>query len=140
MDHAESTAEEWLLLKSVDHGMPVLVAVLPSLPSSEFRLSYPVLVKVSVPYDANEEGLPQFADDLQTLNELERDFRSWDPESKVFVSAARKTGGGQRQWLLYAKSAEAFFALVPENDFIVVAAESDPGWRQVSAILKGVQP
>lgn len=132
------TGDEWLLLKTAIDGNPHFVGVMPRLPSRDERVSYPVRVTVTVAYEATENGLPMYEDDLEALNGLEEALRSWDPERAVFRNAARITGGGVRKWMLYAKAAEEFEALVPENDFMTVATAIDPDWSEVAIILSGI--
>ena len=138
-DMSEDSGDEWYLLKSELPGGPQFVAVMPRLPSGEVRATYPVRVTLTVGYEATENGLPMYEDDLEELNALEQDFRSWDPDETVFRNAIRFTGGGKRKWVLYATSAEAFEALVPANDFIAIATASDPDWSEVSAVLDGIK-
>lgn len=134
-----ASGDEWFLLKADLPDGPQFVAVMPRMPSSDVRARYPVRVTLTVDYEATENGLPMYEDDLEALNALEQDFRSWDPDEAVFRNAIRFTGGGERKWVLYATSAEAFQALVPENDFIVIATVIDPDWSEVAAVLDGVK-
>ena len=130
---------QWFLLKADIDGNPHFVSVMPHLPSQEVRAAYPVRVTVTVAYEATENGLPMYEDDLKALNRLEHDFRSWDPEEEIFRNAIRSTGGGERKWILYATSADEFENLIPENDFIVVATASDPEWSEVAHVLSGIR-
>ena len=133
------TGDEWLLLKTEIDGNPHFVGVMPRLPSKDERAAYPVRVTVTVAYESTENGLPMHEDDLEALNGLEEDLRSWDPEEAVFRNAIRSTGGGERRWVLYATSAEEFEVLVPENDFMVVATATDPDWSEVADVLSGIR-
>lgn len=134
-----TTGDEWLLLKAEIDGNPYFVGVMPHLPPQEERADYPVRVTVTVAYEATENGLPMYEDDLEALNGLEEDLRSWDPEETIFRNAIRSTGGGERKWVLYATSANEFEDLVPENDFMVIATASDPDWSEVARVLSGVR-
>lgn len=131
--------DKWFLLKTEIDGNPHFVGVMPSLPSKEERAAYPIKATVTVSYEANENGLPMYEDDLEALNGLEEDFRSWDPDETIFRNAMRSTGGGERKWVLYATSAEEFGDLVPESDFIMIATAVDPGWSEVSDVLAGIR-
>lgn len=133
------TGDEWFLLKTEIDGNPHFVGVMPRLPSKDDRAFYPVRVTVTVAYESTENGLPMYEEDLQALNGLEDDLRSWDPEKAVFRNAIRSTGGGERRWVLYATSAEEFEALVPENDFMVVETAIDPDWTEVADVLSGIR-
>lgn len=133
------TGDEWLLLKAEIDGNPHFIGVTPRLPPQEERAAYPVRVTVTVAYQATENGLPKYEDDLEALNGLEENFRSWDPEEAIFRNAIRSTGSGERKWVLYATSADEFEDLVPENDFIVIATETDPDWSEVARILSGIR-
>jgi hypothetical protein len=133
------TGDEWFLLKAEIDGNPHFVGVMPRLPPQEERAAYPVRVTVTVAYEATENGLPMYEDDLEALNGLEEDFRSWDPEEAIFRNAIRSTGGGERMWVLYATSADEFEDLVPENDFMVIATVGDPDWSEVASVLSGIR-
>lgn len=133
------TSDEWFLLKSEVDGNPQFVGVMPCLPSKDERAAYPVRVTVTVAYEPNENGLPMYEDDLEALNGIEEDLRSWDPEEAVFRNAIRFTGGGERRWVLYATSAKEFEDLLPENDFMVVATATDPDWSEVATVLSGIR-
>lgn len=136
--NAEQT-RDWLLLRMETHGNPHFVGVLPVLPPQQERADYPVAITVTVAYEATENGLPLYQDDVEALNGLEEDLRSWDPEETVFRNAMRFTGGGQRKWVVYARSAAEFEALIPENDFMVVESSDDPEWSKVAAVLAGIR-
>lgn len=131
--------KEWLLLETEIDGNPHFVGVLPVLPRQQERADYPVAMTVTVAYEATENGLPLYQDDLDALNGLDEDLRSWDPEETVFRNAMRSTGGGQRKWVLYARSAAEFEALIPGNDFMVVESSDDPEWSQVAVVLAGIR-
>jgi hypothetical protein len=132
-------SDEWLLLEAEIEGMPHFVGIMPSLPLQEVRSNYPCKVSVSVDYEATENGLPVYEDDLQALNQMEKDFRSWDENQDIFLNAMRETGDGTRTWTFYAKSLEAFKGLVPENDFIYIEGEDDPEWTSISRILQSIR-
>ncbi|MDX2220602.1 MAG: hypothetical protein SF172_16410 [Burkholderiales bacterium] len=131
--------DEWFLLKTEIDGSPHFVGVMPCLPAEDERALFPVRVTVTVSYETTENGLPMYEDDLEALDGLEEDFRSWDPDETVFRNAIRSTGGGVRKWVLYASTVEEFEALVPDNDFIAIATAVDPEWSQVSDTLAGIR-
>lgn len=133
------TGDEWFLLKTEIDGNLNFVGVMPRLPPKNERAAYPVRVTLTVAYESTENGLPLYEDDLEALNGLEEDLRSWDPEETVFRNAIRSTGGGERRWVLYATSAKEFKALLPENDFMVVATALDLDWSAVADILSGIR-
>lgn len=130
---------EWLLLRSLTDGRPCFVGVVPTLPPADVRAAFPERITIVVAYEADDQGLPLYADDLEALNGLEDDIREWDPEQRVFLNASRSTGLGERRWILYASDVDAMEALVPENDFMDISAEHDPEWSEISAILAGVK-
>jgi hypothetical protein len=134
-----ATGNEWFLLKAEIDGNPHFIGVMPRLPPREEMSAYPVRVTVTVAYEATDNGLPMYEDDLEALNGLEEDLRSWDPDEAVFRNAIRSTGGGERRWVLYATSAEEFEALVPENDFMVIETATDPNWSEVAGVLSGIR-
>ena len=136
---ADSDEGKWLLLRSLTEGKPRLVGVIPELPPATIRAAFPERITIVVAYEADENGLPIYADDLEALNGLEEDIREWDPEEQVFLNAARSTGLGERRWILYASNVEAMESLVPENDLMDISAEHDPEWSEISAILAGVR-
>ena len=130
---------DWLLLRSVSEGRPCFLGIIPELPPEKVRAAYPHKITVVVTYEADEKGLPVYADDLEALNALEGDFREWDPQEQVFRFALRSTGLGQRRWVLYATDVDKMEALVPENDFLDIEAEHDPTWAEVASVLAGVR-
>ncbi|HEY9143099.1 MAG TPA: hypothetical protein VIM90_03610 [Arenimonas sp.] len=132
-------SQKWLLLRSLTEGKPRFVGVIPELPSTNVRAAFPERITIAVKYEADQNGLPLYADDLEALNGLEGDIRAWDPEERVFLNAARSTGLGERRWILYASDVDAMEALVPENDFMDISADHDPEWSEVSVILAQVR-
>jgi len=129
---------EWLLLQSLTEEKPCFVCVIQELPPANVRAAFPEKITVVAAYEADANGLPIYAGDLEALNALEEDIRAWDPQEQVFLNAARITGLGKRRWILYASNADAKKALIPENDFLAISAEHDPEWSEISAILAGV--
>ena len=129
----------WLLLKSLSEQKPFFVGVIPEVPPESVRAAYPHKITIVVTYEADENGLPVFADDLEALNALEGDFREWDPEEQIFLFALRSTGLGRRRWVLYASDVGAMERLVPENDFLDIEAEHDPRWEEIASVLAGVR-
>lgn len=130
--------QEWLLLRSLTDERPRFVGVVSTLPPAEVRAAFPERITIVVAYEADANGLPLYADDLDALNGLEDDIRQWDPDRRVFLNAARITGLGERRWILYASSIDAMEALVPENDIMDISAEHDPEWSEIATILAGV--
>lgn len=130
--------EEWYVLRSGTEQRPHILSVRPSLPGEKTRAVFPVQVTLRWEYEANDTGLPAAEADLKALYAFERQLRSRDAAEVVYLDAIRRTGDGERTWIVFARSQDAFMDLLGEEPRLEVTFRQDPAWSELSAILDAV--